>query len=447
MSEEHSITRRSFSKSCALGAAAMLTGFGPLGRRPFAAGLHAAGLGGPKKTRTLIAVFLRGGADALNMVVPYTDPNYYRVRPRIAIPPENRVGSRGVTVLDGVFGLHPGLESLKTLWDRKLFAPIVNTGSPHATRSHFDAQDFMEYAAPGNRTVKDGWLNRYLEGTKSRVQGDLLLRGLAMQRLLPRSLRGKYPVLAVPDAGRGEVERLLDVFDDVYQKRDAAKSGMTDGAGGAMQGEPAIEDDSASLDVGRSTIVALRRLFDAVDKDVDPKAANEAGYSKSSFGRQMQKIARIVKSDAGLEVACVDLAGFDHHIQEGGAAGDFQRKLKDIGDNIVAYANDLSDRFADSLIVVMSEFGRTVYENGNEGTDHGHGSCMLLAGGTVRGGKVYGRWNGLEDKNLYEGRDLTASTDFRAVFDEILTGHLGFEPPRDFFPRFERQKPSKFLTN
>jgi uncharacterized protein (DUF1501 family) len=387
--------------------------------------------------KTLVAVFLRGGADALNMVVPYADEDYRRLRPRIAIPAADREGEKGVVVLDERFGLHPALAPLRALWDQSLLAPIVCTGSPHPTRSHFDAQDFMEYAAPGLRTVKDGWLNRYLEATRAQRRDGL--RGLAMQRLLPRAARGAFPVLAVADHEKGDVESVLDTFDDLYGgARDAA--GAMDGDSGP-QPEPALD---TSVQVGRDTIDSLRKLFDIIDRR-DPAQRGRGPYPRSSFGLQMRRVAQVIKADAGLEVACVDLAGFDHHVNEGGSSGDFARRMEQLGGGIAAFAQDLGPRFADVAVLVMTEFGRTVLENGNQGTDHGHGSCMLLAGGAVRGGQVFGKWSGLDEKKLYEGRDLQVTTDFRAIFDEVLGAFMGFTPPRDFLPKFERTKPLKLF--
>lgn len=431
MIKNEGFSRRSVLKSSVLAAGALTLRV----LSPGVIGAFAAPAPRGQKTKTIVSIFLRGGADALNMVIPFTDENYFRVRPRIAVPKASNFGVQGVVALDDRFGLHPGLAALKPLFDKKIFAPIVCTGSSHPTRSHFDAQDFMEYGAPGVRTMKSGWLNRYLEATK-KSRGDGGLRGLAMQRLLPRAVRGEFPVLAVPDDARRDVAGVIDTFDDVYA-RGNPKSGMQE----TMPEAPA---DDAAAQVGRDTIETLTRLFEIVEKKADAKAP-EVKYPRGEPASQLRRIAQVIKADAGLEVACVDVSGWDHHIEEGGSTGDFFRRTQAVSGAIAAFVEDLGPRIDDCLVVVMSEFGRTVYENGNHGTDHGHGSCILLVGGQVAGGKVFGKWGGLEDSDLYEGRDLVVTTDFRTVFDEILTAFMGFEPPRDFFPKYDRAKFLKFL--
>lgn len=432
MANNEGISRRTILKSSILAAGALTV----RSISPSLMGAFAAPSRSGQKVKTIVTVFLRGGADALNMVIPFTDENYFRVRPRIAVPKTSNFGVQGVVPLDDRFGLHPGLAALKPLWDRKLFAPIVCTGSTHPTRSHFDAQDFMEYGAPGVRTMKSGWLNRYLEATK-KSRGDGGLRGLAMQRLLPRAVRGEFPVLAVPDDARRDVAGVIDTFDDVYARGD--------GGMGMQESSPEAPTDDAAAEVGRDTIKTLTRLFEIVEKKADTKTP-EIKYPRGEPASQLRRIAQVIKADAGLEVACVDVSGWDHHIEEGGSTGDFFRRTQSVAGAIAAFVEDLGPRIDDCLLVVMSEFGRTVYENGNRGTDHGHGSCMLVVGGGTAGGKVYGKWGGLEDRDLYEGRDLVVTTDFRTVFDEILTVFLGFEPPRDFFPKYDRAKFLKFLT-
>lgn len=420
------ITRRELlGRTAALGAGAFLALRAPLGAispGAFAAPLRRG------KTKTIVAVFLRGGADGLNMVVPYKDPLYREVRPRIGIPEKDEEGKKGVIVLDERFGLHPGLVAFKELFEKKMFAPVVCVGSPHPTRSHFDAQDFMEYASPGMKTLKDGWLNRYLTATR-RQDAASSLRGIALQRLLPRSVRGEFPVLAAPE-DTSDVKSVLNTFDDVY-----------DVGGMQPMGEGMAEvGQDASVEVGRETIETLRRLYDILDKKSNP-AADTAGYPRSGFAKQLRRISQVIKADAGLEVATVDIGGWDHHINEGGSSGDFFRKTSDFSSSIAAFSRDLGDRFEDVLVIVMTEFGRTVAENGNEGTDHGHGSVMLLASGALAGGKVFGKWQGLDPKFLYEGRDLTATTDYRTVFDETLLSFMRFDAPKDFFPKYDRVKP------
>ncbi len=366
----------------------------------------------------LVVIFLRGGQDALNVVVPHGDARYREIRPQIAIPPKDAAG--GVVPLDGTFGLHPALAALKPLWESKKLAPIVCTGSPHETRSHFDAQDFMERAAPGLRSVKDGWLNRFLEATKkkeARADDEVLLRAVALQPLLPRSLRGAYPVLAVPDAHVLERDRVLDAMDKVYG--DGCK-------------EPARADGDPVVAAGQDTVEALKRW-----KELVARPAGAAGeYPKGRLGAKLRDLAALIGADAGLEVACVDWNGWDHHANEGGGTGTIATMLEELGGALAAFARDLGPRLDRTLVLVMTEFGRTCRENGTGGTDHGHGSAMLLLGGAVKGGKVHGKWSGLAEKELYQGRDLPVTTDFRDVFSTVLAHHMAFEAPRSFFPEY-----------
>ena len=262
-----------------------------------------------EKGNTLVVIYLRGGADALNVVVPYSNPMYYTVRPTIAIQPEDRDGERGVVKLNDNYGFHPAMAALKPFWDSKQLSAIGNVGSPHPTRSHFDAQDFMEYAAPGDRSMTNGWLNRYLAETKTQDYNPL--RAVAMQGLLPRALRGKYPVLAVPQMSSSESEGLLDLFDDVYKNRGGVEKGVMekDLSGGAKTGR------KGAVDVGRHTIETLRHFWEIVEGEDAPRT--QAKYPRGGLGRRLQMIAKLIKSDCGLECAAVDKGGWDTHHGEG----------------------------------------------------------------------------------------------------------------------------------
>lgn len=391
----------------------------------------------PKGKRpTLVCIFLRGGADALNVVVPHWNDLYYAIRPNIAIPREAENGRPGVVDLDGRHGLHPALSPLKPLWDAGQLAPILNVGSPHPTRSHFDAQDFMEYAAPGDRSVKDGWLNRYL--TSTATQDDDPLRAVAIQGLLPRSLRGRYPVLAVPRLTRGNSEGLLDLFDDVYKDTGAMDPMMRARKleGGAEAGR------KAAVQVGRDTIKTLRHFW-----DVTEASKSKARYPRHGLARQLQKIAQLIHSGEGLEIAALDTGGWDTHQGEGSTNGTIARLLRAVGESLAAFATDLGPKMDDTMVLVMTEFGRNAAENGNEGTDHGRGSCMLAMGGRVNGGKVYGDYGTLEPKQLVDGRDLRCDIDFRTVFDESLRKLFAFEANKDFFPIWSGREHLGFVKN
>lgn len=411
-----------------------------------AAGAGLAGLALPRRaTRlafgepgarrpTVVVVFLRGGADALNVIVPYGDARYYDIRPTISIAPEDDADGLGVVRIDKTFGFHPALLPLKPAFDAGRVAGIVCTGSPHPTRSHFDAQDFMEYAAPGVRTIRDGWLNRFLAATRAAVTSETeVFRALAMQGLLPRALRGAFPAVAVPDRGLLDDEAILDVFEDVYGATGRGAPRPAAPAAPAMGGDamPARPDDDAVLATGKATIETLRRLRRIL---AGRRTDEPYQYPATAFGTQMQAISRLVRAEVGLEVACVDVPGFDHHANEGGREGALANLLRDVAGTTALFLEELGGRTDDVLVVTMSEFGRTCRENGTAGTDHGHGGFMLLAGGKVKGGRLYGDFDGLADEKLWEGRDLPVTTDFRDVLAEILRGHLRFDPPAGFFP-------------
>ena len=418
-------SRRGFLQQA--GILALGSSLGPL--LPAEARVAKRLAGKPKPT--LIAIYLRGGADALNIVVPYANKTYYDARPTIGIPEKSKEDPV-VIKLDQNYGLHPALKALKPFYDRKIFAPLVGTGSPHPTRSHFDAQDFMEYAAPGDRTMKQGWLNRFLAATKSGNDGSKL-RGLALQGLLPRSLRGREPVLAVPSLQRRRGEPLLDLFDDVYRKGGGLRG--TKGMEGSREGAARV------VEVGRETIQVLRRFWDLVEEAPSSKAR----YPRGRFADRLKLMAKMIKSGAGLEVAALDLTSWDHHQGEGAGDGLISRRLKILGDGLGAFATDLGSQMDQVMVLVMTEFGRTVAENGNRGTDHGHGSVMLALGGPVQGGRVYGDYGSLKPKDINQSRDLHADIDFRTVFSESLEGLFGYTPERGFFPGFDNPRRLGFV--
>lgn len=406
---------------------------------------------------TLVAIYLRGGADPLNAIVPAGDPDYYTVRPTIAIPARSdNPDSPAVIPLTNLFGLHPALAPLHKLYEAKRMAAIMCTGSTHPTRSHFDAQDFMERAAPGIKTVTEGWLNRYLTATKSNA--DRSLRALSMQPTLPRSLRGEYPVLAVPTGG---ANRAMNAFERMYScegdaearkmnglpaedNKPAADDGPRVSSGPAIAPIEKAEDDLNQLiaETGQESIEKLRHLNGVV------KAGADGKYPDTPLARQLADIAKVIKAGEGLEVAAIDYNGWDHHAYQGGNQGTMANMLGTLAEAIRAFHDDLGTHMDKTLVLVMSEFGRTVYENGNNGTDHGHGGFMLAVGGMVRGGGIYGKWTGLDKKNLYQNRDLPVHVDFRVVFAEALYALFGFHADKtEFFPEYKsNDKPVGYLT-
>jgi uncharacterized protein (DUF1501 family) len=375
--------------------------------------------------KQLVVLFQRGAADGLNMVVPFGEPNYYRMRPTISIP-EPRLGGADCAVdLDGFFGLHPSLAALEPLFHRHELAIVHAAGSPDPTRSHFDAQDFMESGTPGLKSTDDGWLNRALETIPEEKASPF--RAVAMGANLPRMLRGAAPAIALPDVRQFKVM--------------AQNNSMGRVAEGGFEAMYAQTVDHALRGTGTETFEAIDML-----RRADPgkyKAENGADYGRSRLGQSLQQIGQLLKADIGAEVLFVDCGGWDNHVNEGGVQGQLSNLLKDLGKGMAAFRQDMGDRMRDIVLVTMSEFGRTAKENGNRGTDHGHANCMLVMGGDVKGGQVYGRWPGLSEGQLNEGRDLVLTTDFRSVVGEILLKHNGVKDLTTVFPGFAND-PRKF---
>jgi uncharacterized protein (DUF1501 family) len=367
------------------------------------------------RRKILITVFQRGAVDGLNMVVPFGEREYYASRPSIAIPRPNE--PQGAVDLDGFFGLHPRLAPLKPLWDAHQLAIVHASGSPDGTRSHFDAQDYMETATPGVKSTEDGWLNRYLHAREH--ANATPFRAVALAPNLPRSLQGTEPALAIGQIGQFGI-----------------RGGQaTDMLQASFESEYAAAADSVLNRTGGEAFDAIKMMKSADPSKYQPE--NGAEYPRSAFGDALRQIAQLVKADVGLEVAFAELGGWDTHVNQGSAVGQLAQRLDDFSRGIAALARDLGDRMGDTVILTMSEFGRAVAENGNRGTDHGHGNAMFIIGGqNVKGGKVYGRWPGLAREQRYDGRDLAVTTDFRAVFAEIVRSHLGVTDTRTIFPGF-----------
>jgi uncharacterized protein (DUF1501 family) len=397
------------------GAVALVTmGLSPsfLRRTAFGMELPAA-----QKGKVLICLFQRGAADALNVVVPFGERAYYEMRPNIAIPsPLRGQGTNAALDLDGFFGLHPSLAPLKPLWDRGLLAPIHAVGSPSTTRSHFDAQDYMESGTPDMKGTTDGWLNRYLAANGTCEQCNLTpFRAVAMTPQTPRILEGSSPAVAMNS---------LQEF--------AVRSGGDQTA----RLEALYRTGSADLihGTGQEMFEAVKMLRAANPQQYQPE--NGATYPRSQFGQRLQQIGQLIKSGVGLEIAFADIGGWDTHVNQGSVQGQLAQRLDDFAQSIAALTTDLGDRMENVVILTMSEFGRMARQNGNGGTDHGHAGAMFVIGGQVHGKKVYGQWPGLSPEQLYEGRDLALTTDFRTVFAEIATKHLGAKKIDPMFPGF-----------
>lgn len=348
--------------------------------------------------KRLIVIFLRGAVDGLNVVIPYRETAYYEARPTIAIPQPNQTG--GSLDLDGQFGLHPALASILPLWQQGSLAFVHSSGSPDPTRSHFDAQDNMERGAPGIQTIHDGWMNRLL-GTLS---GSNPIQAVNVGDVTPRILTGRMPVATLA-LGRGAASPIsLDkpqvaaAFDRLYTQNDPVSRSYREGR------------------VARKALLA--------DLDAETKMANNGAPLPSGFVRDAGRLAQIMTKDPRVVLAFMALGGWDTHVNQGGTQGQLARNLTQLGQGLATLQTRLGSIYQDTTVLVMSEFGRTVQENGNAGTDHGHGNVMWLLGGGVRGGKVYGDWRGLERDRLYQGRDLAITTDFRDVIAAVLERYL-----------------------
>ena len=408
------ITRRFFIKSGGLAIASFAAAPPFLVRSAFAQANPAS-----KDRPIVIAIFQRGAADGISMVVPFGDRHYYDVRQQIAIAAPAGGNSEGALDLDGFFGLHPALRSLKPIYDEQHLAIVHAVGSPSTTRSHFDAQDYMESGTPGNKGVADGWMNRYLQTAGDRRATPF--RAVAFSPNMPRTLIGTAPAVAMTRISDFGV-RAGSASDDITR---------------------AFEAMYGRNETGKETFEAINMLKKANPLQYTP--ANGAGYPASPFGQTLLQISQLIKADVGLEVAFADIGGWDTHANQGNQRGQLSNRLRELGDGLAALYRDLGDRMRNIVIITMTEFGRSIRQNGSGGTDHGHASCLFMLGGPVKGGKVYGKWPGLAADQLFEGRDLALTTDFRDVFAEVLTKHLSARDVAGVFPGFTPRAPLQIV--
>ena len=398
------LTRRALLKggACALAAVAAPPRF-----------LARAAAAADGRRKVLVAVFQRGAVDGLSMIVPHGDRDYAAARAAIAIRPP-RAGDAGAAMdLDGFFGLHPALAPLVPFWQSRALAVVHACGSPDKTRSHFDAQDYMESGTPGVKSTPDGWLARAAMTVPAPRSP---FRAVALGPTLPRVLRGDAGAISLASLDRFDVRAPAEAavarkgFESLYEQ------GVRDLLHGA----------------GRETFEAVKLLKSAGAARLAP--ANGADYPRGRFGEALRQVAQLIRADVGLRIGFVDVDGWDTHVGQGGEQGQLANRLRELGGGLAAFARDLGDRLSDVVVLTMSEFGRTVAENGNRGTDHGHATAMLVLGGAVRGGRVHGRWPGLAPEQRFEGRDLAVTTDFRALFHEVTTRHLGLPATAPLFP-------------
>jgi len=408
--------RRFFLKQSGVG----LASFGFMAAAPeflhqFANAQVQSGYG---RKKVLVTIFQRGAVDGLNMVVPHGDGEYYSLRRTIAVPKPG--SNNGAVDLDGHFGLNPAMKPLETFWKNKNLAIVTAAGSPDNTRSHFDAQDYMESATPGNKGTRDGWLNRILQATAAK--GDSPFRAVSMTQSLPRSLYGRAPSIAMTNLADFSIkagiysQNMKGGFEGIYEQNAKDTLGET----------------------GKETFEAVNYLKQANPAQYKPE--NGAAYPPSQLGRSLQQIAQLIKAGVGLEVAFTEAGGWDTHTNQSNpqnaSLGQLPNLLRDFSTAISAFATDLGKRMDDVVVITMSEFGRTARENGSRGTDHGHGNSMFILGNSVKGGKVYGDFRGLKSDRLYEGRDLDVTTDFRDVFAEAAYKHFGAKDLAKLFPNY-----------
>ncbi len=399
------VTRRGFMKNGALALIGTSTIPAFLSRSVLAEVTTAAA-----NHKKLVVLFQRGAADGLNIVVPYKEKNYYAMRPSIAIQ------EKDVLDLDGEFGLHPAMAAFKPLYDQGHLAVVHAAGSPDTTRSHFDAQDYMESGTPGVKATSDGWLNRALQAEA--VTGKpLAFRAVALGTQVPRTLQGRIPAIAVNNlaefsvGGRGaQTSPISDAFQAMY---DESSDAMLHGT-------------------AQDTFEAVKMLKAADPARYQPAAGVE--YPNTPFGSSLKQVAQLLKANLGVEAAFSDIGGWDTHQNQGGADGQLANRLREFSETIAAFWKDMGADAENVTLVTMSEFGRTARQNGTGGTDHGHGNVMFVLGGRVKGGKVYGRWPGLADEQLNEGRDLMVTTDFRRVLGEAAWKTLGAKNLELVFP-------------
>lgn len=403
-----SLTRRIFLKDSALA----MVGIGMLPSW-LARSAWAQTPGGRKKI--LVAIFQRGAVDGLNVVIPHGERNYYELRPTIAVPQGQ------VLDLDGFFGLHPSLRPMLPLWKDGALAAIQAAGSPDPSRSHFDAQDFMESGTPGNKGTDDGWLNRAL-GRAHHPPALSPLRAIAMDAQLPLTLQGAAPAVAIENLQQFRLGGPEALFASMYDQ----------------------SSDALLRPAGEDTFQALKLVRQLDPGRYQPAAGVE--YPNHPLGKSLRQLAQLIKADVGVEVAFADVGGWDHHVNEGGAQGQLASNLAGFGAALSAFWTDLGSRQQDVLLVTMSEFGRTVKENGNRGTDHGHANVMFVLGGGVKGGKVYGDWPGLGGDHLYQNRDLAVTTDFRTVLSEAVERHLGVRDMAQVFPGYQSSGYRNYLS-
>lgn len=375
-----------------------------------------------RKNKVLVCIYQRGAMDGLMAVTPFKDEALKKVRPDLFLSPTANNGKNTLIDLDGHFGLHPAMKTFEPLFTQKQLAIVHGVGSPFNSRSHFDAQDYMESGTPGDKTTHDGWLNRLLSATDS---SNSPFQAVSITNNLPKSFLGKNPALAISS--------LKDFA--IQVKRNPAAISVS-----AKSFEDLYDHTSSQLlnKAGKESFEAIKILDEKNVQNYKP--ANDAVYPVSRLGASLKQIAQLVKMNVGLEVAFAESTGWDTHFNQGRDTGIFARNVEDLSASIHAFWQDLGDYQDEVTVMTMTEFGRTVAQNGSKGTDHGRASCMFVLGKDVKGGQVYGTVPVLEKANLEDGRDLPVTTDFRNLFSEVASKHLNLKHNNALFPNFTPEK-------
>ncbi len=377
-----------------------------------------------RKRKILVCIFQRGAMDGLMAVTPFTDDFLKAARPGLFMSAaKGAVNEKPLIDLDGRFGLHPSMAAFEPMFREKRLGIVHGIGSPNNTRSHFDAQDFMESGTPFKKGTSSGWLNRAvgLLGHDAATP----FQGVSLTSSLPRSFYGENQAVAIKNLADFNIQ-------------------LRGNVAGAKMAAKSFEDlyDQASSDLlkntGKESFDAIKMLQKTDVKNYKPE--NNVVYPTTALGNSLKQIAQLIKMDVGMEVAFAESGGWDTHFNQGKDTGVFARNVNDLSNCIMAFWNDLASYQDEVTVMTMTEFGRTVAQNGTGGTDHGRGSCNFILGNSVNGGLVHGIVNPLAKENLEDGRDLAVTTDFRSVFSEVADVHLGIENDKVLFPEFDGKK-------
>lgn len=414
------VTRRGFIKSGAVSLFSL--GFGGYVPDFIAQAAATTRANLSRKNKILVCIYQRGAMDGLMAVTPFTDQALIKARPDLFISPTAGGNKKQLIDLDGTYGLHPSMQSFETLFKQKKLAIVHGVGSPFNTRSHFDAQDYMESGTPGDKTTHDGWLNRLLSRTENTQSP---FQAVSITNSLPKSFLGKNPALAISDLKNFAIQ----------VKRNPAAINTS-----AKSFEDLYDHTSSQLlnKAGKESFEAMKILDEKNVKNYQP--SNNAVYPYGGLGNSLKQIAQLVKMDVGLEIAFAESTGWDTHYNQGSDVGTFARNVEGLSKSIEAFWQDLGDYQDQVTVMTMTEFGRTVSQNGTKGTDHGRASCMFVLGNDVKGGQVHGTMRSLEKANLEDGRDLPVTTDFRNLFSEVAVKHLDLKDSQGLFPNFTPKK-------